>query len=356
MNDSFIPDLLRRLPEPPRKVVLLRAARIGDFICATPAFRALRAALPQAQISLITLPMLRELAWRMPYWDHIIDFPGYPGVAEQFFDARRAVDFFQQMQAEHFDLAVQMQGSGVYSNPFMLMLGARVTAGCIREGDSAGRLDAALPFPQQGYEVQRMLALTTFLGAPSQGEQTEFPLWPEDHVSAVALLKDAERPLIGLHPAARDLTRRWALDRFAAVGKVLRRRWGGGTVVVLGELEERETADIVAQAVGMPYLNLAGRTSLVTLGAVIARLAVLVTNDSGPAHIAYALRTPTVTIFGGGDPSRYGPLQRGPYVALVHAVPCRPCSYAACPIGYICLERVTVEQVAAAATRVMRWG
>lgn len=353
MSDPFTPGLLARLPELPRKVVLLRASRIGDFVCATPAFRAVRAALPAAAITLITLPMLRDLAARLACFDRIVEFPGYPGLAEQFFEARRAVGFVQQMQAERFDLAIQMQGSGVYANPFTLLLGARVTAGCVREGDPAGRLDAALPFPQQGHEVQRVLALTSFLGMPAQGAQTEFPVWPEDRAAAAVLLASAEPPFIGLHPAARDLTRRWALDRFAAVGTALWRRHGRGTVVVLGEPEERATAETVARAIDAPCLNLAGRTSLCTLGGVLERLAVLVTNDTGPAHIAYALGVPTITIFGAGDPTRYRPPQRGPYAALVHAVPCRPCGLATCPIGYPCLEQVTVEEVIAVAARVM---
>ncbi len=82
--------------------------------------------------------------------------------------------------------------------------------------------------------------------------------------------------------------------------------------------------------------------------------AVLVTNDTGPAHIAYALGTPTVTIFGSGNPKRYAPLAPGPYRILVYEVPCRPCGYAVCPIGYRCLEGVTVEQAVDAAEEVIR--
>jgi ADP-heptose:LPS heptosyltransferase len=139
MTDPFVPGLLSRLPEPPRKVALLRASRIGDVLCAVPAFRALRAALPGAEITMVTLPLLRDLVVRSPYLDRFVAFPGFPGIDEQFFDARRATAFFQEMQAEQFDLAVQMQGSGVYSNPFTLMLGARVTAGFVRPGDPPGR-------------------------------------------------------------------------------------------------------------------------------------------------------------------------------------------------------------------------
>lgn len=347
----FMPGLLRRLHETPRKVALVRPSRIGDFICATPAFRALRLALPQAELTMITLPMLRELVERSPYLDRFVSFPGFPGLAEQFFEARRVVRFLEEMQAEQFDLAIQMQGSGVYSNPFTLLLGARVTAGFIREGDSAGCLDAALPLPQTGHEVQRVLALATFLGAVPQGEETEFPLKPEDYAAANELLTGVDPPFIGLHPAAREVTRRWPPERFAQAALQVRQRFGG-TIVLLGEAEECATAELIGQQVGAPYLNLVGRTSLPVLGGVIARLAVLMTNDTGPAHVAYALGTPTVTIFGGGDPARYGPLA-GSHHLLAYPVPCRPCSYAACPVGYVCLEHVTVPQVVEAVGEVL---
>jgi ADP-heptose:LPS heptosyltransferase len=353
MIDPFAPGLLKRLSEQPRKVVLLRASRIGDFLCTTPALRALRRALPEAEINMITLPLLQDLAVRSPHIDRFIAFPGFPGIAEQFFDARKTVQFFQRMQAEQFDLAIQMQGSGVYSNPFMLLLGARLTAGFVREGDPAGRLNAALPISERGHEIRRMLALTTFLGVPPQGEEMEFPLRAEDHAQAEALLAAAKQPLIGLHMSARDATRRWSIARFTEVGKTLLQRHGG-TVVILGESEDQPEGEVVARAVNGPCLNLAGKTTLAVLGAVIAQLAVLVTNDTGPAHIAYALGTPAVTIFGSGSPESYGPLQAGPYRILLHEVPCRPCGLTTCPIGYACLEGVTVQQAVEAAEAVMR--
>ena len=139
MTGAFTPGLLARLPQSPRKVAIVRALRIGDFLLTTPAFRALRAALPEAEITLIGLPFVRELVERSTRLDRFVEFPGFPGLAEQFFDARRALDFFARMQAECFDLAIQMHGSGVYANPFTLMLGARVTAGYVRPGDNPGR-------------------------------------------------------------------------------------------------------------------------------------------------------------------------------------------------------------------------
>ncbi len=354
-SEPFSPGLLTHLPRPVHKVALVRASRLGDFICAGPAFRALRMALPDAEICMVTLPILADLADRSPYFDRTILFPGYPGLAEQFFDARRALAFFQAMQAERFDLAIQMQGSGVNSNPFTLMLGAKATVGFIRPEDTPGRLDAALPLPDTGHEIHRVRALTDFLGAPAQGDETCFPLWPEDRKAAETLLANVQAPLIGLHPTARDATRRWPPDRFAAAVAHLQESHGG-TVVLLGEAEEQETARMVAAGILGSCLDLTGRTSLPVLGAVIDRLAVLITNDTGPAHIAYALGTPTVTIFGGGDPARYGPLIPGPFRVLAEPCQCRGLNRGDCPHGAPCLDAITVNAVLSASEGVIRLG
>lgn len=358
-GDPTTPGLLMRLPEPPRKVALLRASRIGDFLCATPAIRALRAALPDAEITMITLPLLRDLVERSPHLDRFVAFPGFPGVAEQFFEAHRATAFFAAMQAERFDLAIQMQGSGVNSNPFTLLLGARATAGFIRPRDAPGLLDAALPMPACGSEIQRVLALASFLGAPSRGEATAFPLWPSDYAEAETFLRDARRPLWGLHAGSRDRARRWPPERFAAVGAALHTRHGGA-VVLLGDEDTAPSSVWIARRLcdaGIPCLDLTGRTRLPTLGAVIAHLALLVTTDSGPAHIAYALGAPSVTIFGGANPGAYGPPPGGPHLLALHHVPCRPRDTQTCPTcahDYACLNGVTVARVLELAEEALR--
>jgi ADP-heptose:LPS heptosyltransferase len=344
---------LQSLPDAPRKVVLVRGSRIGDYLCATPALRALRGALPEAEITLIALPFIRELAERSPHVDRFVPFPGFPGIAEQFFEARRVMWFFRRMQAERFDLAVQMHGSGVYSNPFTLMLGARRTVGFVRPGDPSGRLDAALPMPEGIHEIRRVLALTTFLGAPSRGEQPEFPLTGDDHAQAEQLLAGAEPPFVGVHPAARETAKRWPPECHVAVARALQRRHGG-TVVLVGSEEEKQLGQQLAAEIGPRCVSLIGKTSLAVLGAVLARLAVLITNDSGPAHIAYALRRPTVTLFGGTDPRVWGPLERELHPVLVFPPAGGPTAEVSYPASHRAFPEATVERVVAAARAILR--
>jgi ADP-heptose:LPS heptosyltransferase len=350
--DPTLPGLFQRLPHPPSKIIVLRASRIGDFINCFPALQALKTHLPTSQLTVITLPMLFDIAKRCQFIDQVEPFPGYPGMADQLFDARRALSFFSQIQSKSYDLAIQMQGSGVYSNPFILMLGAKFNAGFIRSGDAPGRLDAALPLPESGYEVDRMLALTTFLGAPPAGRIPRLLTGPADRTKSDALLSGKPPPYIGLHASARDLTRRWSLDRYTETVWRLQNQHGG-TIVVLGEERDRNTVGSAMQKNDIEHLNLAGQTSLDELVSVIHRLSILITNDSGPAHIAYALGTPSVVIFGSGDPTRNGPVSSGPFKILAYPVPCRPCEYVECPIGTICLENIQIEEVVNASEKLL---
>jgi ADP-heptose:LPS heptosyltransferase len=254
------------------------------------------------------------------------------------------------LQDERFDLVIQMHGSGVFSNPIALLFGGRLTAGFIRAGDLPGRLAAALPYPAGLHEVKKNLALTTFLGARSLGEELDYPVAVADREAASRILTASRSPLIGVHARAEALTKRWNPGRFAQAASHLAGK-RGGTVVLLGA--GNSEADGLQDNLSAPFVDLRGRTSLGSLGAVIAQLSVLLTNDSGPAHIAYALRVPSVTVFGSTLPSEWASTEVSRHAAVAEPIDCRPCNVDVCPIGYRCLERVSVEQVVAAAEGVM---
>jgi ADP-heptose:LPS heptosyltransferase len=313
MQDATVPGLLTRLPAPPRKAVLLGEPRLGAYICLTPALRALRAALPDTEMVMITDATLRDLSRRTPYLDRFLPFPPLEG-AHHARDVRPLTTFLQQMQEENFDLAIQLHGYGLWSCPFFVLLGAQVNAGFTGPADLPGLMEAALPFPREGHFVDRVLALTTFLGAPARGRATEFPLAEEDHRAARTLLAQAKPPLIGIHPSARNWQRQWPTRRFAELAVSLQARQRG-TIVLLGERADADVEQIAGSIEG-PCLNLAGRTPLPLLGAVIAHLSLLITNDTGPAHIGYALQTPTITLFDSHARTLFWPPEQGPFHAL----------------------------------------
>src|SRR5207248_1148704 len=131
MDDPQSGASAHRLSEPrPRRVVILRALKLGDLLCAIPAFRALRGALPDAEITLVGLPAAEAFVQRFPeHLDRFYAFPGFPGLPEQPPDVRQWPSFLTALQDEHFDLALQMHGSGSFVNPVTVLFGARHTAG-----------------------------------------------------------------------------------------------------------------------------------------------------------------------------------------------------------------------------------
>lgn len=302
---------------PWRRIALLRPGRIGDYLCATPAIRALHHAVPEAELDLVALPQVRDLAARNPSLTRFVAFPGFPGIAEQLFTAAGALRWLARMQQRRYDLVLQLYGSGVHANPVALLMGGRRTAGFIRPGDSPGLLDAALPLPVGGHEVDRVLALVTHIGGAPAGRGYQLALRPNDRRAATAALAGLGRPLVGLHLGARDPRRCLAPQAAEQVALALHHRHRGG-VVVLGGRQERPAADRFVSRLtraGVPARSLAGR-SLASAAAGIAALDVLVTTDSGPAHIGYATTTPSVTLFLDSDPRRWAAPEPGPHVVL----------------------------------------
>jgi ADP-heptose:LPS heptosyltransferase len=337
---------------PIERVAIVRATRLGDFMCAVPMLRSLRQALPEAEITLIALPFARELVQRYPYLDRWADYPGYPGTREIPFNADRTLAFLNTQRRRRYDLAIQLHGSGVFTNPLTLLLGARHTVGFTREEDLGMGLDHWVVYPDHGHEIHRVLTMATLLGTPNTGTHLDFPHTPHDHLAAIDLLKkhaiDQQRPLIGVHPGAKNPTRRWPASRFAAVATTLAYALGGEIIVTGGPGEERECA-IVAQAVGKHGHNFNNQTTIGSLAALMESMSLFLTNDTGPAHVAYAVGTPSITLFGAAEPAVWGPLDTVRHKALWMPIGCRPCGLETCPIGYRCLTSVATQDVIKAA-------
>src|SRR4051812_20778015 len=173
----------------PRKIAVFRALKLGDLLCAVPALRALRSAYPEARISLIGLPWAREFVDRYrAYLDDFHEFPGYPGLPEQEPEPDRIPAFLTAMQEEHFDLAIQLHGSGGVSNPLVRLFGAKRTAGFYERGSDCLDPWTFLPYPEHGLELRKLLSLMEFLGIPARGEGLEFPIQPADRAQALQVM------------------------------------------------------------------------------------------------------------------------------------------------------------------------
>jgi ADP-heptose:LPS heptosyltransferase len=300
----------------PRHVAIVRAlSGVGDMLCAVPAFRALRAALPDARISLIGLPETAVLLDRFRHYvDDLIPFPGFPGMLEGGFQLARFPRQIASLQRRNFDVVIQMHGNGSISNIFSLLLGGSLTAGCHLPGSYSPDERYFLPYPDDEPEIWRNLHLLQFLGIAPQGDNLEFPMIGSDWVelAEVEEARDLEpEGYVCIHPGASDPARRWAPEHFAAVADTLATT--GLRVVLTGTEHERPLTRAVAAAMRAPSLDLAGRTTIGAFAALLWDARLLVCNDTGVSHLADALQLPSVVIFAAypdptSDPLRWAPL------------------------------------------------
>ncbi len=263
-------------------LVILRALGLGDFLTGVPALRGLAAAFPDHR-KVLAAPQ------------HLAPLAALSGAVDELVAAR--LDDPLNSSLDQPPIAVNLHGRGPRSHTALLALRpARMIAFANPD------VPATNGFPvweEEEHEVHRWCRLLHEFSI--QADPSALDLEPP----ALAAPPQAARATV-LHPGAKDPGRRWPIDRWVAVAKAVAA--GGNSVVVTGSSDERPVAMQIARETGLDdSAVLAGRTDLLELTAVVAEARVLVSNDTGVAHLATALRTPSVVLFGEVSPAQWGP-------------------------------------------------
>lgn len=333
-----------------KKVLVMQTAFLGDSLLTVPLLRRLKETLPGATVTVLTLAKTAGI------------FRGTPWVDEVLLDDKRGAHgglagpwrIAAELAARGFDLAV------IPHRSFRSALIARLAAIPRRIGfdSSAGSflLTDTVPFDWGTPDLERNLSLTLPLGgaaAPSGGE-SRYVAPPAPRAELAALLPPG--PLAGVHPGSAWATKRWLPERFAELCRRLAA--DGVTPVLVGGPDDRDLGARIARDCGA--LDLVGRTDLEDLKALMGRLSVFVTNDSGPMHLAAAAGVPVVAVFG-ATTRELGFFPYGPGHRVVEAdLACRPCGLHGareCPEGhFLCMRLLTVDRVHAACREVLKAG
>jgi heptosyltransferase-2 len=342
-----------------KSILAIQLFALGDLVLTVPALDALRREWPDADLTLLVLPQLVPLARRFEAVDEVVALRSV-----------RDLSGLRALRRRPFDLAVVF-------NPNLLgawlafLCGARTKLGYVGDAEgwrdqTLGRTGAALldlpvePVLRPCHEVERNLALTATVASCPESPRLALKLTTADLAFVRAFLPllgiSDSRPLLGVHPTAKWVSRRWAPERTAAAVDHAALRLDAH-VVFLGAPGDGEMVERVRALMRTPSLSAVGSTDLPGLAALVAACDLLLCHDSGPMHLAAGFGVPMVALFGPGNVTKFRPFHEQHRVAW-QPVPCNPCRIqfmGECP-NNLCMKRLTVALVEACVDEVIdRW-
>lgn len=294
----------------PRNVLYIRTDRLGETLLNLPAAAALRAALPGAMLTLLINDALAPLLSRLPWVDAVIAAPPGPGALWW----TRAFRLAARLRRRRFDLVI-ISNAMKELHVAAWLAGIPLRVGYDRKwgGLLTHRLSDRKALGDR-HEVEYNLDLVRALKLPASVPPWRFPRLEREQADVLQRLEQQgvqpSEPFVAVHPWTSNPHKRWPADRYAALMRRMAERLPA-RIVVVGEPEARTQVSAVLPA-GAPIAELAGRCSLIELAALLQRARLVVSNDSGPVHLAAAVGTPTVVLFGASEPSA-GPVRWGPW-------------------------------------------
>jgi lipopolysaccharide heptosyltransferase II len=343
------------------RVLVVRLDSLGDVLMTTPALRAVRQSRPERHVALLTSPAGAAVAALVPEVDEVIAYRAPWMKAADVGDAGETLELVGRLRAGGYDAAIICT---VYSQSplpaaFLCYLaGIPLRLAHCRENPYHLLTDWVVERePEQviRHEVQRQLDLVATVGYRTADQRLSLRVPAEARARVLRLLADQrlnpERMWLVIHPGATAPSRRYPLELYARVAHRLTVDYGWQVVFTGGE-DERELVQRLRAAMGVPSFSLAGRLGLPELAALIQLAPLLITNNTGPAHIAAAVGTPVVDLYALTNPQHtpWGVPAR----VLFSDVPCRYCYKSICPQGHHdCLRRVEPDTVVAAAAELV---
>jgi len=340
----------------PKRILVIRLDRLGDVILSTPVLQALRQQFPHAHIAMMVRPACEDIVRGNPYLNDVIvyDKDG------KHHNAWKTIRFARKLRQQDFDTALVLHPSN-RSHWIPYLAGIPTRIGYHRKW--ARLLTRRLPHHKQEgeqHEAAYTLDMLRVFGITPPMPRPRVPLHSHAVQRVDALLAEASvessDPLVAIHPSASCVSKRWMPERFAQVADRLVMEQGVRICLVAGQADT-VFAQQVLRAMRQPALDYSGRLTVAELAALLHRCRLLISNDSGPVHVAAAVGTPVVDIFGrnqrGLSPKRWGPLGEG-HVILHKEVGCVTCLAHDCDIEFLCLTSLQADEVYHAAAAVLQ--
>lgn len=321
----------------PQRILLIRLSSLGDVVLTTPVIRAVRAHFPNAYIAMLVAKQSADVLQENPHLDEIITFDRFSKNK----DTGEMLRVVRILRERKFTLTIDLQRK-LRTELLMYLSGAAERVG-------KGRL-CTVRVPEQGnkHATAHYFDLLHAAGIPAVDQRLEMFLAAPERADAARQFDAAGVTKtglkVGLFPGAGWKLREWMPERFAAIGDKLVEHFDAN-VLIFGGQTEAELVDTVANLMDARAITFAGDLAIRELAACIEKCDLFLTNDTGPMHIAAAVGTPTVSLFGPGNHIRFQPLGELHQI-IRHDVPCSPCKQFTnkCKDN-ICMKGIHVDEV-----------
>jgi heptosyltransferase-2 len=351
----------------PRKILVVQPSWVGDAVMATPMLRALRELYPEAEISYLLRRYVKEIFTGMPWADRLIT---YRTGKTKAMAGKGLFDLAARLRSAHFDLAVLLPNS-FKTALICKMAGVKKVVGYERDGRGFLLSDRLLPVKERGKFVpspivKYYLGLSQYLGSKNRDLSLKLFVTDTERRAAAGVLASAALdpaidrpashggpPLILVNPGAQyGAAKCWLPENFAALCDRFAAELGA-TVLISASPKERRIVEAIRMRMKHKPIDLSSHgLTLGSLKEIVRRCDLMVTNDTGPRHIAAAMDVPVVTIFGPTFPE-WTEIYYAKERQVAVKVFCGPCQKKTCPLDHRCMTRVTPAMVYDAATQLL---
>lgn len=329
----------------PKRILVAKLDHLGDVILATPAFSNLRQAYPNAELHALTGTWSRVVLARHPDICNIFEYnsPAFCRSGKPT-SLREAFRLYRELRRQKYDLVVELRGD--WRTTWFSLL--RLTP--YRLSRAALQIENKLGLARFSgtHETTRNLDLLKHAGIPTPIQTATFSVttadekWASDFLGSHKV--DKRYPLVAIHPGSPIPLKRWHPERYAELADWLIAR-KGTQILFLGVKDEVPIVTEIQRRMQGTSINIAGETTLTQLASILHTCNVFIGNDSGPMHLAAAVGTPTIGLYGPGDPTRFAPIG-ATCQTIRRKLDCPPCFGTTCRFGKEgCMSEIQVTDV-----------
>ncbi len=329
-----------------KKILVIKLTAVGDVILSIPSLRALRQKYPDSWISVLVSRKCRKIIRNCPYVNDILVYDEMPAGGGRRVAA--VLGMAKLLAKEDFDIVVDLQNNKI-SHLLAFLSGARIRAGhdnhkwsfFLNKRTKNGASGALAPVDHQ-FQVLKLL------GIEAIDRKLEFWTDPEEETGMKEFFDSQwvseSQVLVGINPGSslRWPTKQWPIENFAKLCDELAKR--NIRVVLTGSKEDTPLAEELLALTRNKPINAVGRTTITELAALVRRCRVFISSDSAPMHIASSVDVPLIAIFGPTDPKRHL-VPPSSYQVFWKEIQCSPCYLRSCPIGLLCMKKITVQEI-----------